>query len=250
MEILEYGNRENKKIILIHGFESPYQIWDEYIKYYEKDYHIIVPILPGHNPKQKEEFNSFEDIINEFEEYYISRYGTNVYAIYGMSIGGILASKLWENKKLNFKNVILESSPLMSSNKFITKILIYSYLILTHKTQKRDKKTINKAINSIITKDKLDYLLELIDNISDKTIENYLKEIGKYKLSNNIDTPNTKIYYYHGTKINEMLAKKTAKYISKNYINSKVICFKGKGHCEDSLLNPNKMIEELNKILK
>ena len=148
-------------------------------------------------------------------------------------MGGVLASKLWENKKLNFQNVILESSPLMSSNKFITKILTYSYLILTHKTQKRDKKTINKAINSIITKDKLDYFLELIDNISDKTIENYLKEIGKYKLSNNIDTPNTKIYYYHGTKINEMLAKKTAKYISKNYINSKVICFKGKGHCED-----------------
>ena len=61
MEILEFGNKENKKIILIHGFQSPYQVWDEYVKYYEKDYHVIVPILPGHNPKKKEEFISFKE---------------------------------------------------------------------------------------------------------------------------------------------------------------------------------------------
>ena len=29
MEILEFGDKENKKIILIHGFQSPYQVWDE-----------------------------------------------------------------------------------------------------------------------------------------------------------------------------------------------------------------------------
>ena len=44
MEILEFGNKNNKKIILIHGFQSPYQVWDEYIEYYKNDYHIIVPI--------------------------------------------------------------------------------------------------------------------------------------------------------------------------------------------------------------
>ena len=46
-----------------------------------------------------------------------------------------------------------------------------------------------------------------------------------------------------------MLAKKTAKYIKKNYPNSNIICFKGNGHCEYSLLNPNEMIKELDKIL-
>lgn len=54
MEILEFGNKEKQKIILIHGFQSPYQLWEDYIKYYEKDYHIIVPILQGHNTKKNE----------------------------------------------------------------------------------------------------------------------------------------------------------------------------------------------------
>lgn len=56
MEILEFGNKSKEKIILIHGFESPYQIWNDYIDYYKKDFHVIVPLLAGHNPKEKEDF--------------------------------------------------------------------------------------------------------------------------------------------------------------------------------------------------
>ncbi len=54
LKILEFGNPRNEKMILIHGFESPYQVWEDYIKYFEKDYFIIVPILTGHNPEIKE----------------------------------------------------------------------------------------------------------------------------------------------------------------------------------------------------
>ena len=43
MEILEFGNRNKRKIIFIHGFQCPYQIWEKYIEHYQKDYHIIIP---------------------------------------------------------------------------------------------------------------------------------------------------------------------------------------------------------------
>jgi len=85
--------------------------------------------------------------------------------------------------------------------------------------------------------------------MSDTTIINYINGIGSFKLSNKIDIKNTNVYYYHGTKANEILAKETAKYIKKYYSNSNIICFKGKGHCENSLLNPKEMIKELDKIL-
>ena len=249
MEILEFGNKANKKIILIHGFQSPYQVWNEYIEYYKNKYHIIVPILIGHNPNKKEEFISFDNVVKEIEDYYISKYGNDVYAIYGMSMGGVVTAQLWQNKRLNAKKIIMESSPLMSSGKFMSKMLTNTYLMLTHKTQQRNKKVLKQAVGSIISRDKLDVFLEMMDNITDETIINYLKAVGKYKLPNNIDTIDTNVYYYYGTKINEMLAKKTAKYIKKNYPNSNIICFKGKGHCENSLLNPNEMIKELDKIL-
>lgn len=249
MDILEFGNKENKKIILIHGFQSPYQVWDEYIKYYEKDYHIIVPILPGHNPKKKEEFISFKECAKEIEDYLISNYGNDVYAIFGMSMGGVLAATIWQNKRLNIEKVIFDGSPLVSYNIFIKKFMIKFYIDITHKSQRREQITLEQAVNNIITKDKLKFLLHVLDNMSDDTIVNYINDIGNFKLLKNTDAKNTKIYYYYGTKSNEMFAKKTAKYIKKHYHNSNAICFKGKGHCENSLLNPNEMIKELEKIL-
>lgn len=249
MDILEFGNKNGKKLILIHGFESPYQIWEDYIKHFGNIYHIIVPILVGHNPKKKEEFISFEQNAKEIENYIISNYGKDIYAIYGMSMGGVLAAHLWQNNKLKINNLIMESSPLVSYNGFVTKFLINQYLSITHKSQNRDRKVIDMATKSIITPDKLDELLEVLDNITDTTIKNYITQIGNYKLPTNIDTTNTNIYYYHGTKINEMFAKKTAKYIRKAYPNSNIVCFKGKGHCENSLLNSKVMIDELEKIL-
>lgn len=86
--------------------------------------------------------------------------------------------------------------------------------------------------------------------MSDTTIINYLNEWGNYKLPKDIDKTKTKIYFCHGTKLNEMLAKKTARYLKKYYPNSKIICFKGKAHCEVSLMKPKEMIKELDKILK
>ena len=59
MEILEFGDRNKRKIIFIHGFQCPYQIWEKYIEHYQKDFHIIIPIMPGHNPKSRKNFSLF-----------------------------------------------------------------------------------------------------------------------------------------------------------------------------------------------
>ena len=52
----------------------------------------------------------------------------------------------------------------------------------------------------------------------------------------------------HGTAVNEILAKKSAKYVKKHHPNTTVKCFKGKFHCENALFNPEIMIVELDKI--
>ena len=59
--------------MLVHGFESPYQIWIDYIEHYKENYHILVPILPGHDVREKSEFNSFDDTAKEIENYCISK---------------------------------------------------------------------------------------------------------------------------------------------------------------------------------
>jgi len=247
MEILEFGNKEKEILILINGFQSPYQSIIDYIEYYKNKFHIIIPILPGHNPKEKEEFISFESCAKELEEYIINNYGNKIYAIYGISMGGVLAFHLWNNNQLKIEKLILESSPIISYGKIITRYLTKYYLNITRKARKRDEKVIKQAINVLVTPNNLNYFLELLDNMTDKTIETYIKEIDKNKLREKRNN-NTEIIYFYGSK--EIVFKIISKSIKKKYKNTKIICQKEKGHCEDALLNPKIKIKQLNNILK
>ncbi|HJG41725.1 alpha/beta fold hydrolase [Bifidobacterium pullorum] len=166
MRILEYGNTNNPTIMLVHGFESPYQIWIDYIEHYKENYHILVPILPGHDVQEKSEFNSFDDTAKEIENYCISKSINHIYAIYGMSMGGVLTSYLWKNKRLTFEKVILESSPLLPFGKYMTQMLIKQYLSITKKARERNQKVVRNAINTMVTEDMLDVFLELFEYLT------------------------------------------------------------------------------------
>lgn len=249
MQILEYGKKTNNKIILIHGFQMPLDSLNEYINILKKDYFVIVPILPGHNPNDKEEFETFSKCLSEFEDYYITNNGKDVYAIIAFSMGGVFASYIWQNRKLEIKKIIMESSPLLKWNKIMINMMTKQYISMTDKTRKRNKKIVNQAINSIVREENLDSFLVMMDNMRDQTIRNYLHEVGVYNLPNDIYTPNTEIYYSYGGKVNEFIFKKVGKYINRNYSNSRINCIKGKRHCEDVIFNPEEKIKEFIRIL-
>lgn len=248
MEILEFGDRSKRKILLIHGFQSPYRVWQPYIERYRKDFHIIVPILPGHNPNQKEDFVSFSETAEEIEDFCIAHCGENAYAVYGMSMGGVVAAALWQNGRLHIEKVIFDGSPLVPPNGLMKKMMISFYLNVTHKSQKREPKTLKQA-RSIAPEEHMEDFLQVLDNMSDRTIVNCIAEIGAFRLTESAETKNTKIYYFHGTALNETLAKKSAKALSKRYPDAAIKRFRGKGHCEISLFYPKQMIEELDRIL-
>lgn len=249
VQILEFGNKNKEKIILIHGFITPYQIWNDYINYYKDSYHLIVPILQGHNPNVEEDFISFKKAAAKLEDYYISRYGNRVYAIVGLSMGGIFASQIWQNKKISIEKLIFESSPLLPYNRFMTFILNKLYLMFTHRMQKRDIKLIKLSKNRIISERILNDFLVMIDKIPDITIKKYIYAMGQYKLPNNINSTNTKLYYFYGSQLNEILSKKTAIYLRKYYPNSYIKCFYGKGHCQYTFIESKKLIKILDKVL-
>ena len=248
MKILEFGDKSKRKLILVHGFQSPWLVWEKYIAHYKNDFHIIVPIISGHNPDEKEDFVSFSKDAKELEDYIISNYGKKVYGIFGMSMGGVLTATMWQNSRLKFGKIIFDGSPVVSQSGFIKSFTRNFYLKVTHKTQQRDKKTLQQA-KAICPEVHMDYFVKILDNMSDTTIENCLSSIADFKLRSDIEICDTKIYYFHGTAMNEMLAKKSAKYLKKHYPTTVVKCFKGKAHCENSIFNQEYMITELDALL-
>ena len=247
MTILEYGDINKPLLVLIHGFESPVEVWAEYVNYFLEDYYLVVPILPGHNPKEREDFVNFDLVIKELEEVLL-KINKPIKLLYGMSMGGAVCGKLFDRNKLQIENLVFDGSPLLGFNNLMKKMMKSTYLDLTHKTQKRNPKTIKQAVNSIIPKEKLFLFLDVLDNISDDTIINYINELGNYHIKNDVIN-DTKIYFYHGTKMNELLAKKSANYLKKYYPNTQIKVFKRCGHCEISIFKPLQMIREIEDIL-
>ena len=188
MKILEFGDTSKNKIVLIHGFQCPWQVWNKYIEHYKNKFHIIVPIMSGHNPEFKDDFISFASDAKKIEEYILSRYGKHIYAVYGMSMGGVLAATLWQNNRLSFDKVIFDGSPIVSYNAVMKIFMKKFYVNITHKSQQRDKKTLEQATKVIVSEDNLGYLLEVLDNMSDVTVENSIDGISDFKLSRDINT--------------------------------------------------------------
>lgn len=63
------------------------------------------------------------------------------------------------------------------------------------------------------------------------------KEIEDYCASRSIDH------------VNEIIFRKTANYIRKNYAHAMTVCLKGKGHCEDALLHSQEWIKQLDNYI-
>lgn len=250
MKFLEFGNSENKKLMLIHGFQVPWQVWKPQINYFSQNYCVIVPILDGHNPIENSTFSSVHKEVEAIEKYYIEHYGDRIFAVCGMSMGGSIASALWANNKLHIEKLFLDGAPLVRQNRLMTVLLVNQYISLTHKTKQRDVKTLNRCEKSFIPKQYMQYFLEMMDAMNNETIRNGVTSVGQFQLPKNVKRNNVDVIYYHGTTLNEMVAKKSAEYLQKHYPQAKVVCLKGYSHGELVLRHPEQYIKIVEEFLE
>ena len=243
MRILDFGKDSAPILLLIHGFQSPFCVWDRYIEHYREHFHLIVPILDGHDPDCPSDFISFEKCAKEIEEFLGGR---KVYAVYAMSMGGVLAATLIKRGKIKPQKAILESSPLLSYSPIVAAYITRFYLSVTQKTKARDKKTLKNAAR-LVREEQYEDFIRVLDNMSDTTIRNCIGGIKEFKFPRDLDLSDTALTYIYGGK--EMFFGKIAKFIKKHYPLSTIIKIDGKGHCEDALLCPEVRIADLDKML-
>ena len=249
MEIREFGDRDKRTLLLLHGFQCPWQLWETYIQHYRDAFHILVPVMPGHTAAPGEPFVSFSQTAQQLEDFCASRCGRHLYAVYGLSMGGVLAAQLLQNGRLRFDKVILDGTPLVPMGPLLRELLLHFYLDTTHKAQRRDKKVLARAVKSICPREYLSDFLAVLDPMSDATIRNYINSAAAFRLDERLDLQGAELFFYHGTAASEWLAQKTARFLAQQYPESTITCFRGKGHCENALMHPECMIRELDPIL-
>lgn len=228
--------------MLIHGAQTPWQVWNPQIMHFSQQYFVVVPVLPGHDIEQPKPFLTVEQAVKDIEHAYTSAYGSDIKVLCGMSLGGAIASLLWTNSSVKIDTLILDGAPLVPQPAWLSKVLVKHYIALTHKTKQRDPKTIKMAKNNFVSSQHMTPFLELMDAMTEDTVRNFTASVGKYSIQS-MDLPHkTKILYLYGTAPNELLSRKSARKLKQLYPSAQIQCLKGYGHGELTIFHPDEFI--------
>ena len=246
MKIIEFGNKNNKKIILIHGLSMPYQIFDRLIDNYVTEYHIIIPILSGHDISSDDTLLSVKNESLKIKEF-ILKQTNEIYMIIGVSLGAAVALSLLEDNVITTKYLILESGIYKRFSSILLAISRKIEVSTLNKIKKRDEKTINTFTKMF--GDTFKYFFDLADNMNDNTIINAVSSFKNYKIASTLNLNNTNIIVFQGTSL-DFSVRKSTKLLRKRFNNVYIKTFKKYHHCELSVNRPDEFIDEIELAIK
>ncbi len=234
-----YGELSAPVMVLIHGVLTPWQIWEEHIAHYKDSFRVIAVELDAHDEDEASEFISVQDEAKKIEDYLIEGYEGRVFAVCGLSMGGVIAHEIWKNGRVHIEKLVMDGAPLKAMPNIAIKFMTGNYLKIIAKSKQRDPKTLDAFKRDFLPEKYLDTFLKIADNMSESSVRNIVSSACSQNLRTDINA-DTKVLYIHGTKGNEMVSKKVGKLIKKHYPDASVICFDGYKHCEAAIYQPEK----------
>lgn len=249
MNFHTFGNKNDKSVILIHGVLTPWQVWERQIDFLKEKFYVVVPALDGHIEEYASEYISVEDEAEKIEKYIDEELGGKVYALCGLSMGGVVANRIFERNRTAINNLVLDGAPLVSISAVSNKVMTFSYKSIIHKSKKRDEKTIQNFKRDFLPEKFLESYLKFADTMSDSSIENMIGSVCTSVLTPRENAENTNILFMHGTKGNEVYSKRTANLMKKYYPDMKIKCFDGYKHGELAIYKADEWIETVDTFL-
>ena len=244
-----FGNNTNKVVIFIHGMLTPWQIWNEAIEYWSKDYYVIVPELDAHTEETKSTFESVEKEAEKIKNYLCDTVGGKVYMMCGLSMGGRIAATVAKFEDIHIENLVLDGAPLCSTPKLLMWIMKNNYKSIIRKSQKRDPKVLESFKKDFLPEVHLENYLKIADNMEEICINNIIDSVFNEFEYMKIDS-GCRILFMHGTKGNETVSRKAAIRMKEVSPQTEIRCYKGYAHAYLACFEQQKWIGEVSKWLK
>ena len=243
-----FGEKSDPVVLLIHGMLTPWQIWDEAIAHFSKEYYVIVPELDAHTLEQKSKFDSVEKEAEILRDYLISDIGGEVYLLCGLSMGGRIAATLGGMPGIKVKNLVLDGAPLLSLPKVMIGIMKSNYRSVLQRSVKRDSKMLESARKSFLPEKHIPEYLRIADQMEEESVERILDSVfGKAVFPK---YEGCRVLFMHGTKGNETLSKKAALKMKAVNPQTQINCYRGYNHAQLACFEPEKWVEEVERWLK
>ncbi len=243
-----FGEDNKPVVVLVHGVLTPWQIWGTQIERFKESYRVVAVALDAHEEEKVSRFVSIEDEAEKIENFIIDNCGSEVFALCGLSMGGVIAYRIWKNGVVGIQKLVMDGAPLKTAPKLATWIMTNNYLTIINKSKKRDPKTLEAFKREFLPETYLDSYLKIADNMEDESVRNIVAAAMSQSLSADI-VSDTEVMYIHGTKGNEVVSAKVGKQIKKYYPKCTVLRFDGHKHCEAAIYQPEKWLRYVEEFL-
>lgn len=248
MEMKEFGVHNEKIIVLIHGACTSWEMWEAQIKALETDYHVIVPVLNGHNLDSKSEFVSPEQEAMEILDFFDRRGIKKVFLLGGASLGGMLTVELLSLRNDFAEYAFIESAPTIPYNRLGVAWIVWLGKI-TMKMTVSDSPIIRKWLDKRYHDSKMMELTKkVISNMSVSSLNSILRIAYAYGLKESAKSIKAKSLVVCGEK-EATVFRKSAVLISKTIPDARFVCIKGFAHGELSIATPDKYIGLLRELV-
>ena len=249
MTIHEFGRENDSAVVLIH---PALVMWDyfEYVIPMMKDYHLIVPALPGYDTDKPGDFTSVEEIAEELAGWLKVRGISEISCIYGCSMGGAVVTRFLADNRVKTQCAVMDGGITPYQLPWlVTRLIAVRDFLMVFMGKLGGIKVLEKAFTTDeYSEDDLKYIEKVLKHISVKTIWRTFESCNNYDMPKEVRTDCPRIEYWYA-KTEEKARKWDIKYIRKHFPKTAFRVFDGVGHGGLAALKPELLVLELKRVM-
>lgn len=252
MNIHEFGADKNKIIVLIHPSLVMWDYFEYILSILKEEYHIIVPALPGYDEENpNENFTSVEEIADNLLGWLKEHKIEKVDLLYGCSMGGSIALKMFSNHGIKIRNIICDGAITPYQLPWIvTRMIAIRDFLMISIGKIEGLKLLEKSFSTDeYSEEELKYVAKVLNFISYKTIWRTFESCNNYVMPKNVSEHSGRIQYWYGDKESKARAW-DIKYMKTYFPNTEFIKFENMGHGSMASLYPVKMANQFRDLME
>jgi pimeloyl-ACP methyl ester carboxylesterase len=248
MTIYEFGNQNEKTVLLIHPSLVMWDYFEYLIPLLEKDYHLIIPALPGYDEKEQADFTSVEKIAGELVVWLKKQGHASIDLVYGCSMGGSIVLCMLAQNKIEIKNAMIDGgiTPYQLPRLLTICIAVRDFLMVCMGKWGGRKLLVKAFGANAYSNEDLAYIEKVLTFISYKTIWRTFDSCNNYQMPKDIPQPKGHVEYWYAD-TEEKARAWDIRYIKKNFANTSFLKLENLGHAGLAAAKPEMMAEMLKK---
>lgn len=256
MKVNTYGNRENKKIIMLSGSFCNGKSMEYLYSELKKDYYIIVPEYNGHY--ENSTFTTRQNEAKEIVDYVKENKLDFIDMIYGQSMGAEIGIELLYQlikSNINVGKCFYDGAPCIKLSYLYKKFMYFKFKTLVGMLKGKDIEEVIKwkFLNSFSNGDTeslrpmLEPIIEIAPLISNESIKNENECCYTFDFPNISEENQKNMYFFYDR--DEKAYKTCIKGVQKAYPQANYEIVDGYGHLTYSVKQKDEYIKKLKKII-